>query len=627
VGEAKRKKEALKQEQALVEREKSGFFLKKNIDTFEKMGWDKNGIAEKIHNSPEIIVPIEKNIVLQGVKNPLCTVFVGFSTQLLLNALKRKKKIVRYVMIIEPNLSVFKHLIMTEDISDLLLDPAIDFIVGQNGAELMNAMMKCLTTMMDNMEVILDPFQHNTPELVEAGKGYVELIQDTLKQVRLSMGCSDDQYRRFELMIENKKVMYDAWRVSGLWGKFSDVPAFVLGGGPSLDTFIQAFKANPLLANSIIIASDAVLFKLLSSGIKPHIVTRCERKLTNIFKGVTKEMTGGIYYAAYPWTPSEFFRLFDNHFYLFRNNGVCLFTELSHGFVDGGVSAANAGMELAVNFGCKNIILSGIDLCFIDGKSHTADTQVEFNPEKSKAKWSKITDNSGNETTTIPVWERCLNEYAQSIDKHRSKGGESKFWNIAEKGAAIPFTEYCNVKDIDNKIDFKPIDIKSILDLHRSKLPKEETDAFDKKLISTIKELGEFINTIDIANDLAKDAKRSASGEISKLVETAKVMAKEPYDLIKILRQNQANLDKLWTAVAEAYDNNFKNKLYPELSFRMLIFDVLQLDVYHYENATNSLMNGVEFLDERCERYAQLTMEFLVKVKIYLNNFINLFQR
>lgn len=628
-----------KPEEKMIERQKDGFYLKKNLAAMASIGWDNLGLMEAIQKVPEQIIKIDPQIVLEGVKNPLITTYFGFSTRHLYDAMKRKKKTIRYVCIIEPNIAAFKHLICTEDISDLLTSKTVDFVVGIQGEQLLAELFRMFTqpidagmmsrsTMLESMQIIIDPFQYDTEEKRKIATSYVELVQDTIHQIRLSMGCSDDQYRRFELLIENKKEICNAWSITGLYDKIGDVPVVVLGGGPSLENFIEEYKkSDSKLKNSFIIAADAVLFKLLQNGIKPNIITRCERKLTNIFKGVTKEMTEGVYYAAYPWTPNEFFKLFDEHFLLFRQNGVCLFSELSHGFVDGGVSSGNAALELAINLGAKNIILSGIDLAFgKDGKTHVDGTQVEFNINKSKEKWTDIDSNNGGKVKTIPVWERCRNEYMQSIDKHTKKGRTFKVINTSIDGAVIPLTEVKEWKDITNMFE-TPFNAKEFIESNRSKLPQEEIDNFNKKIQEAIPKMKDMSNSIAIAIGLAEDARKTANREIHKMIEHVKISARDDYEIIRMLRANAANLEKLWHGAVDQIDMNFKQKVYIDYLFRVLIFDVLQLDLYHYENSINGTINTNEYLDERYYAYTQLSVEFMTKCKIYTDMFVELFQK
>lgn len=620
-------------EQKLITREWNDFYTKKNIEALEQVGMQE--LCKDLTQVEEKKIPIDRNLILQGVKNPLITIYVGFSTRTLFDAMKRKKKLVKYTCIIEPSMEAFKHLIRTEDISDLILSDNVDIIVGDQSERLVNIMFMKLvsplksegmsiSTMMDSMECIVDPFQYSKDNMEEANK-IAEYIDVAKRQVTLSMGCSSDQFSRFELMIKNINNMFASWNISNCFDKFKDMPTFVLGGGPSLETFIEEYKKNEVYQNGLIIAVDAVLHKLLENGIKPHIVTRCERKLTNIFKGVSKENTEGIYYAAYPWTPPEFFELFEDSFYLFRQNGVCRFTGVSHGNVDGGVSSGNAALELAFRLGSKNIILSGLDLCMKDGQTHVGGTQVEFDINKSKAKWTKIKTNSGKEETTIPVWVRCLNEYAQSIDKHSDK--KVKIFNIAYDGAVIPFTEYKPLKELA-KLFKNKYDISEILRKNRRKIDDSEKEKFKEILVKAIADLKEFKTEIKICDGLADDGASVANEEIDKMMRIiSRDNSTDGYGKICAIRQNQHNFDKLWKNVSDQYELNFRGKFYPKALFNTLIIDVLQLDTYKYENQLARLHNTTTFQDERSFNLYKITQGYTEKVLYYIEKFIELFNK
>jgi len=629
--------EKKEEETNLIERPIEGFYLQKNLEALKHLGWDKNGLIDKIKAAPNTIVKIDPDIMLSGMNNPLSTCFVGFSTRKLYDALMRKKKHVKFLLIVEPNISAFKHLISVEDITDILLRKDTEFIIGVSGEALLpevfrsftkplEKMMVSRSTTIQNIQIVLDPFQYNTDELKKLGGGYVETIKDTIDQLKLSLGCSDDQFRRYELLMENKENMFKSWNMRGLYDKFKNVPVIVLGGGPSLEGFLEEFKNNKNLANALIICADAVLHRLLTAGVKPHLVVRCERKLTNIFKGITKEMTKGVHYCAYPWTPPEFFDLFEDSFYLFRQNGVCLFSEMSHVNCDGGVSSGNAALELAINLGAKDIIMSGIDLCFIDGKTHVDGTQVEFNVEHSKAKWFDIQTNDGKTATTIPVWERCRNEYMQSIDKWQRKGKTFTVYNTSLQGAIIPLTKVAKWGEISNKF-ICSVNIQELIERHRTKISQEEIDKFKTKIKNTIVKVQEYLAQTKIAIGLAEDAKRTADRELQKLVNHVIETNQNPYEIVRQIRHNLPNYEKLWSHVSDAYDQNFKNKLYVEHLFRILVFDVLQLDLYHVENAISALANTVNDPDERHYGYYHLTKEFALKVKYYLEMFLELFNK
>lgn len=620
----------------LIERERDAGFLARNVKAMEKVGW--TNLIKVLPEIEEVVVKIDPVIILQGIKNPLYTTFVGFSTIKLIEALRRKKKVVRGINIIEPNLGVVKHLLCTEDISSIILDPTIDWFLGMEPHDLRNNLMQSLvkpipgmplskTTMTESMEYIIDPFQYKDKD--KTADELMEAANEAVRQLRLAMGCSDDQFIRWEMMLENKDVMLKSWKIGGLYDKFKEAPCFVLGGGPSLDDFIEKYNSTPSLRNSLIIAADAVLSRLLTAGIRPHIVVRCERKKTNIFEGITKEQTKGIYYAAYPWTPTDFFDLFEDVFYLFRHNGPCMFTGLDHGFADGGVSSGNIAYELAVLLGCKDIYFSGIDLCFIDGKSHTSGTQVEFNPNKSKAKWTQVKSNNGEEVTTIPVWRRCLNEYSQAVHKHQDAGKEFSTFNLSKNGVEIPLIPYKDLNDLDGLFD-KDMDINGLINEHRKKFTKGEAEKFRSKIKEALEEVKKLYNIVDVADGLADEGKKTALREIEKLVLRVHALHWDhKYEFICALRQHQKNFDKLMGNLTEAYDLHFKDKCYPNKLFGQIIFDVMQLDLYQYENQSNigKLTNTMEASDQRAWEYYKLTKDFTIRVKIYLDKFIDLFDK
>jgi hypothetical protein len=294
--------------------------------------------------------------------------------------------------------------------------------------------------------------------------------------------------------------------------------------------------------------------------------------------------------------------------------------------VDGGVSSGNAALELAINLGAKNIHLAGIDMVMVDGRTHTEGTQVEFNIEKSKSKWSEVATNDGSKATTIPVWERCRNEYVQSIDKHRSKGQVFEVINTAAKGAVIPLTTYKTFDQVENVFD-KEINITERIETHRKKLTHGEIEAFKKKLVESTKKLKEYLEICKVAEGLAFDSKRTAEREIAKMTKQIYTSSTQyPYDMVRNVRHNQPNLEKLWTGVVEAYDLNFKQKCYNDMLFRVLIFDVLQLNIYQYENQCAQLINNCDFSDERYFQYGIYTRDFLVTVMHYIEMFITLFE-
>jgi len=585
-------------------------------------------------DAPNTETLIDSNICIRNCNNPLMMVYIGFSTRGLYDSIKRNKKVTRTSIMIEPNLSVFKELLFTEDITDLILDPKIELMMGVNPEDLVNTMIQIFNkfdegqpysrvTQILNMEKLRDPFTvKNNNDLFSLIDTKVD---EAVQQVQLSLGCSDDQFRRWELMYINANEMFNAYNITLLFNKFKDFPCFVLGGGPSLIDFINYAKANPEeIKKSIIIAADAVLPVLGKEGIKPNFVPRCERKLTGIFKDVTPDMVKDVNYVAYPWTPPEFFKIFESTFYAFRSNGACIYTGLPHGRVNGGVSSANAALELALLLGCKTIILSGVDCVKDDsGKTHVAGTQVEFNMEASEKKKSfQLLCNDGKTRTAIAVWNRCLNEYIQSIVKHTEKRKERiTIYNTALTGAKIAYTDYIAIDRLPKTIYNIPFIAKEIIDNNKQKLTEEQINKFKALNTDTLKMLLDLKESITVVKNLVEDAERTKDREIAKMIQFVYSDLKG-YDVVKAVRQQKGNLEKLWNNIVDMYDFHFKSKWLPNQLFRTIFLDVLQLDTFMYENMVASITNTLEFRDEQYEAYCKATKGWIDRISYYTDEFI-----
>lgn len=537
-------------------------------------------------------------------------------------------------MIIEPDLGLFKAALYREYIGDLIENPMIDFLIGipfeQVGLDVYKAFAKqdtltgprpskCLQP-----EIICDPFTYpqtggkQNPVISEL----IRIVQDSSKQVFLSMGCASDTFTRWEQTFRNEKNMQDCWKIKPLFKKFEGVPAIVLGAGPSLEEFILAYKQYDLKDKALIIACDASLGRLLKEGIRPHIVTRCERKFTTIFNNVDPNNTKDVFYAGYPWTPPEFFDMFEDSFMLFRDNGVCKWTGYVPGSVNGGVSSANAALEIAFLLGSKTILLSGIDLCFKDGKSHAAGAEIEFDVEKSRPKWTQVPGNVSESVTTIPVWFRCLQEYKQAIVRHEKS--KPKVINTSTIGAKIegaPFESW-ETAHTHLSVNVNPLEkIKANLEKHDKSFVEQLKDKKQKSVVY-LKQIKSDLEKIFL---FVEDAMRVGHAEEWRMVEQLK-SHHDPTEFFGSTHQSLKGLGEVYKECCRQIDS-FKNKYYTNKDFAELLLDTCQLDLFHTENRMNGLKNTIEMEHERLKAYIAIHICLFRLFNIYTDRMINLFER
>jgi len=244
-------------------------------------------------------------------------VIVGFSTPKIIEAVRREDKKIYNILVIEPDMGVFHQTIKRYNCLDIFKDESIDVITGVPMGELPIHIFKCFAKIDDvrgprpmkclQPEIICDPFVFPKNTEDPLAKEIIQIVQKQSQQVFTSMGCAADTYARWEQTTRNFDNLSDCYKIKELFDKVEGKNIIVLGGGPSLKGFIEEAKLRPELAkNSLVISCDATLPLLLKEGIRPHIVTRCERKLTTIFGSTKKEDTKDIFYAAYTWTPLIF---------------------------------------------------------------------------------------------------------------------------------------------------------------------------------------------------------------------------------------------------------------------------------------------------------------------------------
>jgi len=472
-------------------------------------------------------------------------------------------------------------------------------------------------------EIICDPFIYG-----EGGVGtedelrkLTDSVIQAAKQVFVSMGCSNDSFNRWMNGARNFDNMLESYNGKNLTNKFKDVPAIVIGAGPSMDEFIDYAKKYDLQNTSCLIACDASLRKLLDAGIRPHFVTRCERKLTGIFDGVKKEDTKGIYYVYYPWCAPEFVDMFEDSIMVYRDNGLCTWTEIDHLRCNGGVSSANAGLELAHDLGCSNIVLTGIDLCFLDGKSHTGGTMVEFDIEKSKPKWTEIESNTGETVTTIPVWFRCLSEYQSGLVKYQ-RLNKPNVINTSLRGARIVGTEVKPWSDIGDIFKEGNRKVSETIKKNVYKIGPVVKEEFNKRKLRTIAHLTKINNELHNIFNSIDESLTSNGMEEEKAIVQMKTFV-NPDDFSRTWELYKKSISDIYKPTCKLIDD-FKNKYFLDETFSNVILDTLQLDVFKNENEVNGLRNLQAIEHLRLKSYILKHYSLYKKFDYYITRTISL---
>jgi len=582
-------------------------------------------VVKALEKAPEEPVPVEDDVQVRGVKNPLCAVILGFGTSRVVEEILKLRKTVSHIIIIEPSLNRFHATLRRHFCAQILNDKKIDFLLGVPDSEIQHHIYQAFTRFDEKEgsraqtclkpEIIPDPFVYSSKGVMGevATKALTEKILAAATSVFQSMGCASDTFNRWIQTQKNFDTLQEAYSIDKAYKKFSDMPHIVVGAGPSMEDFIKECKEKDLTKKACIIACDASLRRLLKEGIRPHFVTRCERKLTAIFDGVKKEDTNDIYYVSYPWCDVEFTKMFKNNVMVYRANGICNWTGYKHAELNGGVSSANAGLQLAYELGAKEIVITGIDLCFIDNASHVPGTKVEFDIEKSRPLWKEVKTNEDKVATQIPVWKRCHGEYENSIIKYK-RNRKLNVYNTSLKGAVIAGTTVKPWDDLSSlfKKDVFPI---ARLKKHLYKFGDKEKKNFEGRKETAINYLNQLLKDLKEVFASLDDSLNNNMREEVKCMNQLKALY-EPKEYFRMLGDVTKSLKEVYGSPAKVVDD-FKGKYYTNKLFTQLISDTLQLDIFKAENKVRSMRNLMPDEHERMKQYIFLHAQVFRLIEYY----------
>lgn len=243
----------------------------------------------------------------------------------------------------------------------------------------------------------------------------------------------------------------------------TDIPAFVVSAGPSLDKNINELKKAK--NKSFIIAVDTAVKPLLRAGIVPdmfatldgikplELVETKQAKMLPMVTMVTAAHTIMDYH-----TGKKFF--FDEGYAyirkLFQMNEKTI-----EGFPIGGSVAALA-FSLTCHLGFRKIIFVGQDLAYTDNRSHANGTFQDTMPQEDTEKFIKVPGNYEDEVPTLTNLDDYRKWFGNYIKWWKS-GHETEFINATEGGAKIEGTKLERLADVIARECTKEVDIQACI--------------------------------------------------------------------------------------------------------------------------------------------------------------------
>jgi hypothetical protein len=165
-----------------------------------------------------------------------------------------------------------------------------------------------------------------------------------------------------------------------LTGLFPDVPAIVVGAGPSLDRNLELLSG--LEGKALLIAVDTALRPLLAAGIRPHLVVAVDPSDVNARHLTNLGDTRGVWLVSEGSIAPEVLPAFAQRTFTFRVSDHEPWPWIAaHGAGRGQLrawgSVLTTAFDLACVAGCGPIAFAGADLAYSHGLQYCRNTAYE----------------------------------------------------------------------------------------------------------------------------------------------------------------------------------------------------------------------------------------------------------
>ena len=408
-----------------------------------------NGAFYYIGNMVKFCDEQFKGFNLQNVKVPVFLgLGLGYEVMFWLQ-FKAKENQTQAVIIIEKDLEMFQCAMNVTDLTTLINNPKVHFIVGVPLGQLYTTLR---TFYQKNMqELLMCGATHPVflyPAMKIGKEYYLQAMQILFEAIYHSIqnfgNCPEDSLIGLENMLDNVSEIANNPGINLLYDKFKGRPAVIVATGPSLKKNMHLLK--DLYDKALIISVDASFKFLMANGIKPHMVTSLEREheVELFFDGFETEEVKDVYMTACPVLFNHVYESYAGpQIIVYRNFDHFKWLEIDRGILDIKLSSSNMAFKVAEALGCDPIILVGQDLAYgPDGETHA--TEVPFSAEGEA-----IFDVKGNIADTVRTnsgWYSFLKAFEVDIAEHNGR-----VINCTEGGAYIPGTAIAPFQDAIDK--------------------------------------------------------------------------------------------------------------------------------------------------------------------------------
>lgn len=385
------------------------------------------------------------------------------------------------ILVIEPNISMFKKAMEINDFTDLINTNSVCFCAGfskENLFDFYNHNIDIKTA--NNFKFsIFSQYDRYYRDFSNVAIAYLkEVINKEKVMINTLKHFSYEMNRN---LFYNFKDIIKGDTIGILKNKFNNKPAIIVSAGPSLDKNISQLKYAK--GKAIIISGGRTLKPLLKNGIKPDLVVSLDPGI-GAYKVIKDHLNTNIPMVTTVVSHSGVIdeykgkKIFSNNEDVYQLVEGLLKRQIDR--IPQGGSVANMSLSLANYMGCNPMILIGQDLAYTDGKFHADSATLNEKDNKILTKNNPvIKDINGNDVYTTQVWLsflRWFEEYIRFIS-------DKMVIDATEGGAKIKGTKIMTLKETIDKYCLENIDIPDEIKKHKGiNEIYDDIELFNKKI-------------------------------------------------------------------------------------------------------------------------------------------------
>ncbi|WAM37251.1 motility associated factor glycosyltransferase family protein [Caldicellulosiruptor acetigenus] len=528
-------------------------------------------LKEKTLNLMRELTEYEKNvdsIEINQLKSNDIIVFIGFGTGNFIRRILKSLSEDSILIIIEPSYELLNEVFCSESFEDILTDDRVFLIIDNGSEKLINIIEEVIPWELSlRLKNLVHPFYK------ECFGAYIERIKNRLDEFRIiketeikTIFYSSHVIKKN--MLANLIFIPESSLGNKLENYFKDIPAIIIGAGPSLDNNINELKKAK--GKAILIAVGRVLKRLLQVGVIPDFVVSVDysEKNYNFFKGINYSNIMLVYGMGIN------FNILKNHngkkILMLTTADSCvnkLLAEMGYEYklFKGGGSVSCFAYEFARVIGANPIILVGQDFAFTDNKVYSNISLHEG--EKNEIREDEllwVESNDGRKVATNKIYFGFLKWFENEIEKDQEK---IRVINVSERGAKIEGTIVMRLGTVIEEYCYKTINI--------------------EKYMNTISH--EYLINKEIYIKLLNEVKNQLS-ELKLIGEIGISICNQFFE--KVIREEKFHMANYFSDLLTDIENELLEK---ELAYT-LVEELMIKENYIINNMDDSFLEPKEFL-------------------------------